>query len=116
MGFDRMLLLLPSAFTIAMRGAIESLLSAVVADGMAGPRHDSNQELIGQGVANIVSPPFGGIAATRAIPPHAPTLRNGGPVTLARGVPALVTLPPLLVLAHRTHRRAGRRVSLPIAL
>src|SRR3546814_19481179 len=60
MGFDRMLLLLPSAFTIAMLGAIESLLSAVVADGMAGTRHDSNQELIGQGVANIVSPPFGG--------------------------------------------------------
>src|SRR3546814_11169534 len=54
MGFDRIMLLLPSAFTIAMLGAIESLLSAVVADGMAGTRHDSNQELIGQGVANKI--------------------------------------------------------------
>src|SRR3546814_15639976 len=84
MGFDRIMLLLPSAFTIAMLGAIESLLSAVVADGMAGTRHDSNQELIGQGVANIVAPLFGGIAATGAIARPATNIRNGGPMPLAR--------------------------------
>src|SRR5690606_23882815 len=65
--FERLVVLLPSAFTIAMLGAIESLLSAVVADGMAGTRHDSNQELIGQGIANVLSPLFGGFAATGAI-------------------------------------------------
>src|SRR5690606_39762943 len=63
MSFDLLLTLLPAAFTIAMLGAIESLLSAVVADGMAGTKHDSNQELVGQGIANILSPLFGGIAA-----------------------------------------------------
>src|SRR5690606_18908537 len=78
MGFDDGMLLLPAAFTIAMLGAIESLLSAVVADGMAGTRHDSNQELIGQGVANILSPLFGGIAATGAIARTATNIRNGG--------------------------------------
>src|SRR3546814_8984765 len=99
MGFDRMLLLLPSAFTIAMLGAIESLLSAVVADGMAGTRHDSNQELIGQGVANIVSPLFGGIAATGAIARTATNIRNGGTMPLAGVVHALTLLLILLVLA-----------------
>src|SRR3546814_12969011 len=64
---ERMITLAPAAFTIAMLGAIESLLSATVADGMAGTRHDSNQELIGQGVANLILPLFGGIAATGAI-------------------------------------------------
>src|SRR5690606_21251119 len=59
---DRLLSLIGPAFAIAMLGAIESLLSAVVADGMAGTRHDSNAELIGQGLANIFSPLFGGIA------------------------------------------------------
>ena len=99
MGFDRILLLLPSAFTIAMLGAIESLLSAVVADGMAGTRHDSNQELIGQGVANIVSPLFGGIAATGAIARTATNIRNGGTMPLAGVVHALTLLLILLVLA-----------------
>jgi SulP family sulfate permease len=65
LSFDRVVVLLPSAFTIAMLGAIESLLSAVVADGLAGTKHDPNQELIGQGLANIVCPFFGGIAAQR---------------------------------------------------
>src|SRR5690606_35316696 len=55
MSFDKVVMLLPAAFTIAMLGAIESLLSAVIADGMAGTRHDSNQELVGQGIANILS-------------------------------------------------------------
>jgi sulfate permease, SulP family len=70
------------AFTIALLGAIESLLSAVVADGMAGTRHDSNQELIGQGIANILSPLFGGFAATGAIARTATNIKSGatGPI------------------------------------
>ncbi len=59
--------LIGPAFTIALLGAIESLLSATVADGMANTRHDSNQELIGQGIANMAAPLFGGFAATGAI-------------------------------------------------
>ncbi len=99
MDFDLILLLLPSAFTIAMLGAIESLLSAVVADGMAGTKHDSNQELVGQGVANILSPLFGGIAATGAIARTATNIRNGGTMPLAGIVHALTLLLILLVLA-----------------
>jgi len=75
--FDRLIALLPSAFTIAMLGAIESLLSAAVADGMAGTRHNSNQELIGQGIANLITPLFGGFAATGAIARTATNYRNG---------------------------------------
>ncbi|MDG6348434.1 SulP family inorganic anion transporter [Luteimonas sp. 8-5] len=97
--FDQVMLLLPSAFTIAMLGAIESLLSAVVADGMAGTRHDSNQELIGQGVANILSPLFGGIAATGAIARTATSIRNGGSSPLAALVHALLLVMVLLFLA-----------------
>ncbi len=99
MGFDRVVELLPSAFTIAMLGAIESLLSAVVADGMAGTKHDSNQELVGQGVANIVSPLFGGIAATGAIARTATNIRNGGNAPIAGVVHALTLLLILLVAA-----------------
>ncbi len=79
----RVLSLVGPAFTIALLGAIESLLSAVVADGMAGTRHDSNQELIGQGIANIVSPLFGGFAATGAIARTATNIRNGATSPLA---------------------------------
>jgi len=79
----RVLSLVGPAFTIALLGAIESLLSAVVADGMAGTRHDSNQELIGQGIANIVAPLFGGFAATGAIARTATNIRNGGTSPLA---------------------------------
>jgi SulP family sulfate permease len=99
LSFDRIVQLLPSAFTIAMLGAIESLLSAVVADGMAGTRHDSNQELIGQGVANILSPLFGGIAATGAIARTATNIRNGGTSPLAGIVHAITLLLILVVLA-----------------
>jgi SulP family sulfate permease len=99
MSFDQVILLLPSAFTIAMLGAIESLLSAVVADGMAGTRHDSNQELVGQGVANILSPLFGGIAATGAIARTATNIRNGGTAPLAGVVHSLTLLLILLFLA-----------------
>ena len=99
MSFDQVMLLLPSAFTIAMLGAIESLLSAVVADSMAGTRHDSNQELIGQGVANILSPLFGGIAATGAIARTATSIRNGGTSPIAGLVHSLLLVLVLLFLA-----------------
>lgn len=60
--------LFPAAVTIAVLGAIESLLSATVADGVTGDKHDSNQELLAQGAANIITPFFGGIPATGALP------------------------------------------------
>jgi SulP family sulfate permease len=70
--------LLTPAFTIAMLGAIESLLSAMVADGVTGRKHNSNTELIGQGIANVVSPIFGGIPATGAITRTMTNINNGG--------------------------------------
>ncbi|WP_207239261.1 SulP family inorganic anion transporter [Pseudomonas sp. GW456-L15] len=91
--------LIGPAFAIAMLGAIESLLSAVVADGMAGTRHDSNQELMGQGIANLVTPLFGGFAATGAIARTATNIRNGGSSPLAGIVHALVLLLIILFLA-----------------
>lgn len=96
---DRLLTLIPAAFTIAMLGAIESLLSAVVADGMAGTRHNSNQELIGQGIANVASPLFGGFAATGAIARTATNFRNGATSPLAGVVHALTLVLILLFLA-----------------
>jgi SulP family sulfate permease len=87
----RVIELIGPAFTIAMLGAIESLLSAVVADGMAGTRHDSNQELIGQGIANMATPLFGGFAVTGAIARTATNIRNGGTSPLA-GIVHSVTL------------------------
>lgn len=83
--------LIGPAFTIAMLGAIESLLSAVVADGMTGTKHDSNQELIGQGLANVITPLFGGFAATGAIARTATNIRNGATSPLA-GIAHTVTL------------------------
>lgn len=94
---DRVIELIGPAFTIAMLGAIESLLSAVVADGMANTRHDSNQELIGQGIANMAAPLFGGFAATGALARTATNVRNGGSSPLA-GLVHAVTL-VLIVLA-----------------
>jgi sulfate permease, SulP family len=87
------------AFTIALLGAIESLLSAVVADGMAGTRHDSNQELIGQGIANIVAPLFGGFAATGAIARTATSIRNGATSPLAGLVHSGFLILVILLLA-----------------
>ena len=81
--FAQIISLVGPAFTIALLGSIESLLSAVVADGMAGTKHNSNQELIGQGIANIVAPLFGGIAATGAIARTATNIRNGATSPLA---------------------------------
>ncbi|ROL81110.1 sodium-independent anion transporter [Pseudomonas chlororaphis] len=95
----RVLDLIGPAFAIAMLGAIESLLSAVVADGMAGTRHDSNQELIGQGIANLATPLFGGFAATGAIARTATNIRNGGSSPLAGIVHALVLVLIILFLA-----------------
>lgn len=80
------------AFTIALLGAIESLLSAVVADGMIGGNHRSNTELIAQGIANVVTPLFGGIPATGAIARTATNVRNGGRTPIAGMVHALTLL------------------------
>lgn len=95
--WTRVVELIAPAFTIAMLGAIESLLSAVVADGMAGTRHRSNQELMGQGLANIVVPFFGGFAATGAIARTATSIRNGGNSPIA-GITHAVTLILVIVL------------------
>ncbi|HEX2667909.1 MAG TPA: SulP family inorganic anion transporter [Gammaproteobacteria bacterium] len=99
LGFSRMLELIGPAFAIAMLGAIESLLSAVVADGMAGTKHDSNQELIGQGLANVLAPLFGGIAATGAIARTATNIRTGGNSPLSGLIHALTLLLVILFLA-----------------
>lgn len=96
---DRIAELVGPAFAIAMLGAIESLLSAVVADGMGGTKHDSNQELIGQGIANMAAPLFGGFAATGAIARTATNIRNGGNSPLAGIVHAFTLVLILLVLA-----------------
>ena len=69
--------LLPAALVIAMLGGIESLLSAVVADGMTNSKHNSNKELMGQGLANMITPLFGGIPATGAIARTATNIKNG---------------------------------------
>ena len=87
--------LFPTAVSIAVLAAIESLLSAVVADGMTGAKHDSNTELIGQGIANIASPLFGGIPATGAIARTATNIKNGGRTPIA-GIVHAITL--LLIL------------------
>lgn len=97
--FSQVLSLIGPAFAIAMLGAIESLLSAVVADGMAGTKHNSNQELVGQGLANLVTPLFGGIAATGAIARTATNIRNGGNSPLAGVVHSITLVVILLVLA-----------------
>ena len=95
----RVIELIGPAFAIAMLGAIESLLSAVVADGMAGTRHNSNQELIGQGIANVVAPLLGGFAATGAIARTATNVRNGGTSPLAGIVHAITLVLIILFLA-----------------
>ncbi|MCQ2592734.1 MAG: SulP family inorganic anion transporter [Treponema sp.] len=88
--------LFPTAISIAVLAAIESLLSAVVADGMIGTKHDSNTELIAQGIANIASPVFGGIPATGAIARTATNIKNGGKTPIAGIIHALTLLLILL--------------------
>lgn len=90
--------LFPVAITIAVLGAIESLLSATVADGVVGDRHDSNTELVAQGIANVVSPIFGGIPATGAIARTMTNINNGGKTPVAGIVHAFVLLLILLFL------------------
>jgi len=90
--------LLPAAFTIAMLGAIESLLSAMVADGVISDRHNSNTELIAQGAANIVVPFFGGIPATGAIARTMANINNGGGSPVAGMVHAVILLLVLLFM------------------
>ncbi len=96
--FSTVQALAPVAFTIAMLGAIESLLSAMVADGVIGDRHNSNTELIGQGIANIVVPFFGGIPATGAIARTMANINNGGKTPVAGVVHTIVLLAVLLCL------------------
>lgn len=96
---DLILPLLPSAFTVALLAAVESLLSAVVADGMSGDRHNSNAELIAQGIANLATPLFGGIPATGAIARTATNIRSGAKSPIAGIVHALTLLGILLVAA-----------------
>lgn len=90
--FDVLRQLVGPAFTIALLGGVESLLSAVVADGMTGKRHRSNVELVGQGVANVMAPLFGGMPATGAIARTATNVRSGGTTPVAGIVHAVTIL------------------------
>ena len=96
---EHILPLIPSALTVAMLAALESMLSAVVADGMTGDRHNPNVELVAQGVANVVSPLFGGIPATGAIARTATNIRSGARTPVAGMVHALTLLAILVVAA-----------------
>lgn len=92
LGIAQLTALVAPAFSIALLGAVESLLSAVVADGMIGSRHRANMELVAQGVANIASPLFGGIPATGAIARTATNVRNGGRTPVAGIIHAITLL------------------------
>ena len=96
--FQMVQTLMPVAFTIAILGAIESLLSATVADGAISDRHDSNMELVAQGIANLVTPIFGGIPATGAIARTMTNINNGGRTPVAGLIHAVVLLLILLLL------------------
>ncbi|GKX61472.1 sodium-independent anion transporter [Pragia fontium] len=91
--------LLPAAFSMAMLGAIESLLCAVVLDGMTGKKHHSNGELIGQGLGNITAPFFGGITATAAIARSAANVRAGATSPISAIIHAILVIMALLILA-----------------
>lgn len=92
LGIQTIIDVFPTACSIAILAAIESLLSAVVADGMIGTKHDSNNELIGQGIANLLSPLFGGLPATGAIARTATNIKNGGRTPVAGMVHAVILL------------------------
>ena len=96
--WDKIVSLIPNAFTIAVLAGVESLLSCVVADGMVGSRHNSNTELIAQGIGNIGSALFGGIPATGAIARTAANIKNGGRSPIAGIVHSLLLLAMLVVL------------------
>ena len=97
--WSHILPLVPSAFTVALLAALESMLSAVVADGMTGDRHNSNVELVAQGVANIASPLFGGIPATGAIARTATNIRSGAKSPISGMIHAATLLAILLAAA-----------------
>jgi len=99
LGLGTVFQLIGPAFTIALLGAIESLLSATVADGMSNTEHDPNQELIGQGIANIAAPLFGGFAATGAIARTATNIRNGATSPVAGIVHSLFLVLVIVLLA-----------------
>lgn len=96
---DKIYQLLQPALTIAILGSIESLMSAVVADGMTGTRHKSNRELIGQGIANMVTPLFGGIPATGAIARTATNIKSGATTRYSVVISAIFVLITMLVFA-----------------
>jgi SulP family sulfate permease len=98
-GLTEVIQLVGPAFTIALLGAIESLLTAVVADGMTGSRHNPNQELIGQGAANVLAPIFGGFAATGAVARTATNVRNGATSPLAGIVHAVFLVLVIVIFA-----------------
>lgn len=98
LSMEKVVALIPSAFTIALLAAIESLLSCVVSDKMIGDTHDSNMELVAQGAGNVCSALFGGIPATGAIARTAANVKNGGRTPLSGIVHALVLLLVLVVL------------------
>ncbi len=100
LSFEMIRMLLGSAFAIAMLGAIESLLCAVVADGMTGTKHNPNAELIGQGLGNMIAPFFGGISATAAIARTATNIRSGATTPLAAIIHALFLLVVLISLSN----------------
>lgn len=99
LNFSLISTLLSSAIAIAILGALESLLCAVVADGMSGKKHAPNDELIGQGIGNMVAPLFGGIPATAAIARTAANINNGGSMPLSSVVHGLFILVAILVLS-----------------
>lgn len=99
LSWDSLSALLPAAFSMAMLGAIESLLCAVVLDGMTGTKHNANGELIGQGLGNIIAPFFGGITATAAIARSAANVRAGATSPVAAIIHSLLVILALLVLA-----------------
>ncbi|OAB41412.1 SulP family inorganic anion transporter [Paenibacillus glacialis] len=96
---DNIRMLIKPAFIIAMLGGIESLLSAVVADGMGGGRHHSNRELMGQGIANMITPLFGGIPATGAIARTATNIKNGAVSPISGIIHGIVVLLVLVIFA-----------------
>lgn len=99
LSWDSLRALLPAAFSMAMLGAIESLLCAVVLDGMTGTKHKANSELIGQGLGNMVAPFFGGITATAAIARSAANVRAGATSPVSAVIHAILVILALLVLA-----------------
>jgi SulP family sulfate permease len=99
LSFELIRLLLPSAITIAILGSLESLLCAVVADGMSGKKHHPNDELIGQGIGNIIAPLFGGIPATAAIARTAANVKAGGSLPLASVIHGGFILVSILLLS-----------------